>query len=128
MDILFGKGMVMQVTYSEVLVGIIPVKEWTKQDLSEKEVKTIVKLQKWTQLTSQGCLRLRFLEIFQIKERAFVFVPIHQLITGSWIPRGKKGIILGQSSHGECLSYGIGGNEFQDPEGVIWIVYQNFCF
>lgn len=39
MDILFGKGMVMQVTYSEVLVGIIPVKEWTKQDLSEKEVK-----------------------------------------------------------------------------------------
>ena len=39
MGILFGTTVVMQVTYNEVLVGIIPVKEWTKQDWSEKEVK-----------------------------------------------------------------------------------------
>ena len=38
-DILFENGMVMQVTYSEVLLGIIPIKEWTKQDWAEKEVK-----------------------------------------------------------------------------------------
>lgn len=67
-----------------------------------------MKLQEWPQLTSQGSLRLRFSETFQIKARILIFVPIHRPIIRSWLPL-RKSFILGQSSHGEWLSYGNWG-------------------